>query len=249
VKLAVVDWSRADSGGRTEDTGLTESLVHDQVRDRTLTESVHAVLDEWQRGGSIMGGAAASGGAGIAGGGLTGAGIGLTAALGGAYSTSSGTRDLAAQTTQKIADSFHQASTAMRELRSTVLVQSNEAEASKVQTRVVANYNHSHALTLLYYEVLRHYRVVTRLASVRPVVLISYQGLGKTFDKPDDVIPHRKLLESFLLDTRLMSCFDAAEKLLAFTKDTPPPTPDVGATKFVLFQLRFTTRITRAPAT
>jgi hypothetical protein len=104
VKMAVVDWSRSTTAGRTEDTGLTESLVHDQVRDRTLTESVHAVLDEWQRGGSIMGGTASSAGAGLSEGGMVSAGVGLTNVLGGAYTTSSGTRDLSAQTTQQIAD-------------------------------------------------------------------------------------------------------------------------------------------------
>src|SRR5215831_5809650 len=241
VKLAVVDWSRSDSASRSEDTGLSESLVHDQLRDRTLTESVHATLDEWQRGGSIMGGVAGSIGAGAATGGLVGAGLGLTAALGGGYSTSSGTRDLTAQTTQRIADAFHQSSTAMRELRSTVIVQSTQAEKSNLQTRVVANYNHSHALTLLYYEVLRHYRVVTRVASVRPTLLLDYSEQWNRFAKPSDVIPYRAVLEAALLDDRLMPCFDALERFYALSNDKPLNAPDPGDTRFVVFNLQFRT--------
>jgi hypothetical protein len=241
VKIAVVDWSRSDSASRSEDTGLSESLVHDQLRDRTLTESVHAVLDEWQRGGSIMGGVAGSIGAGAATGGLVGAGLGLTAALGGGYSTSSGTRDLTAQTTQRIADAFHQSSTAMRELRSTVIVQSAQAEKSDVQTRVVANYNHSHALTLLYYEVLRHYRVVTRVPSVRPALLVDYSGFWNPFNTFSDVIPYRAILEAALLDHRLMPCFDALERYYALSNDTPLDVPDPGDTRLVAFSMAFRT--------
>ena len=43
--------------------------------------------------------------------------------------------------------------------------------SQNLQTRTVRNHNHSHALTLLYYEVLRHYRVVTELISVGPALL------------------------------------------------------------------------------
>lgn len=73
---------------------------------------------------------------------------------------------------RRMSDAFHQASTALRELHSTVVVQGEQAERVSAQTRVVANYNHSHALTMLYYEVLQHHRVVTRPASRRPALLL-----------------------------------------------------------------------------
>lgn len=72
-------------------------------RNRTLTEGVESVLNEWQRGGSFMAGAAGTFG---------GGGWGASAAMGGAYTTSSGTRELAASTVQQIADAYHQASNA-----------------------------------------------------------------------------------------------------------------------------------------
>src|SRR5215831_7931249 len=47
---------------------------------------------------------------------------------------------------------------------STVVVQASQAEQDVVQIRTATNHNHCHALTVLYYEVLRQYRVVTRAA-------------------------------------------------------------------------------------
>ncbi|MFC9964567.1 hypothetical protein ACFVH4_10025 [Nocardia ignorata] len=241
VKIAVLDWSRSDVGTRDEQTSLSESIIHDQLRDRSLTESVHAVLKEWQRGGSVMGG--------VAGSGSYGAGtmaIGGAASLGGAYTTSSGTRDLTADTSQRIADSFHQATSAMRELRSTVVVQTSQAENSTAQTRVVANYNHSHALTILYYEVLRHYRVVTRLAKSRPALLVDYRMRRFDFNDEGQMLAYRQELESLLLDERLKGCFDALSRVLtgraAFeaAKLAPKP-PSAGDAWFDRFSITITT--------
>ncbi|MGX9571609.1 hypothetical protein [Mesorhizobium sp. f-mel] len=210
VKVAVLDWSRSDAGTRDEQTSLSETLQHDQLRDRSLTESVHAVLEEWQRGGSVMGGAAGSGAFGAG-----NMGIGGAASLGGAYTTSSGSRDLTAETAQRISDSFHQATSALRELRSTVVVQTEQAESSSAQTRTVANYNHSHALTILYYEVLRHYRVVTRLARNQPALLIDYTPYRFNFKDEGQLLAFRRELEAILLDSRLIGCFDALGRVMA----------------------------------
>jgi len=72
--------------------------------------------------------------------------------------------------------------------------------------------NHSHALTILYYEVLRHFRIVASLAEVRPVILVEEPALD--FAEDDHVINHRFLLEQALLDERLRPCFGAVDKLI-----------------------------------
>ena len=56
IDLAVIDWSRTDEAQRGEDLTVSEQLIHNQRRDRTIEETVIAGLDEWQRGGSVMGG-------------------------------------------------------------------------------------------------------------------------------------------------------------------------------------------------
>lgn len=156
VRLAVLDWRRTDTGTRTEATKFDEGLIHDQARDRTITEVLNGAIDEWQRGGSVMGGV--SGGAGAsASTGAMGASGGAMASVGGAYTTSSGTRDISVSTMQRVADAIHQASNAERELTSTVVVNTDQKERENVETRSFTNHNRGHTLTILYYEVLRSF--------------------------------------------------------------------------------------------
>jgi hypothetical protein len=238
VNLAIIDWTRRDVGQRTEDTKEAEQLVHNQRRDRTITETVNAAIDEWQRGGSIMGGIAASYGQSKAmGQGALGEGLGISGALGGGYSTSSGSRDITASTVQKLSDNITQASAAMRELQSTVVVQTTQHEKETIETRTVVNYNHSHALTILYYEVLRHFRVVTEFVRRRPVVLAKIDadwltrpakpiisdplqaGLLPAYYQQlylyqRTILENRATLEAALLDKRHSESFNALERLV-----------------------------------
>lgn len=239
VKLAVIDWSWDSTTQRTEDTKLTEQLLHETHRDRSITETVKAALQEWQRGGSIMGGVAGS---------YSGGNYGVSAALGGAYATSSGSRDLAAENVQKLNDSFAQASSSQRELYSTVVIQARQEEKESIQTRTFTNYNHGHTLTILYYEVLRHFKVVVEWTRRRPVVLVNFPK--RKFDE-DTLLLFRNLLEENLLDVKLKPAFDALEKLATIRTNytlnniTPisnPPRPfSQGDIEFKMFELMITT--------
>ena len=211
VNLAVIDWVRTDAVKRDEATKLNEQLVHTQRRDRTISETVEAALTEVQRGSSFMGGLAGAVGASIPIK-MVNLSAGAAHSLGGATATSKGSRTLNASTMQRLNDNISQASSAVRELHSTVVVESSQAEKESVETRTIVNYNHSHALTILYYEVLRHFRIVADLVQTRPVVLI--EELPVDFSVDDNLIEHRLLLENGLLDERLKACFDAIDRLI-----------------------------------
>src|SRR5207249_2994715 len=58
VKIAVVDWARKSIDSRNEDLTIKEQLTHNTHRDRNISETVDAAMQEWQRGGSFMGGVA-----------------------------------------------------------------------------------------------------------------------------------------------------------------------------------------------
>jgi hypothetical protein len=163
ANIAVIDWARTDTATRQEDTGLTDTLTHDTLRDRTVGEVVDASMREYQRGSSSMAGGSLVGGT---------TGIGGALSLGTSYSTSSGERSVTANTSQTLTDHFHQASAAVRDLRSTVVVHSTQQVSQNLQTRTVRNHNHAHAMTVLYYEVLRHCRVVVELADTGPALLV-----------------------------------------------------------------------------
>jgi hypothetical protein len=218
VKLAVVDWSWDALSKRDETTKLTEELLHQTHRDRTITETVKAGLKELQHGSSFMGGTAsaagATGGANMGALGL-GAAVGNTWSLGGSTATSDGSRDLAAENVQTLNDSFSQASSAQREINSTVVIQARQEEKESIQTRTFSNYNHSHTLTVLYYEVLRHYRVTVDWVGRRPAVLLQIPA-GRLPNNlyGNTLLTRRHLLEPFLLDPKLSANFDALARVL-----------------------------------
>ena len=214
VKLAVIDWSWDSLTKRDETTKLTEDVLHQTHRDRTITETVKAAIQEYQHGSSFMGGKASSvGGSGGANLGVVGLGAAAGSAwsLGGSTASSDGSRELAAENVQRLSDSFSQASSAQRELNSTVVIQARQEEQESIQTRTFTNYNHSHTLTILYYEVLRHFRITVEWVRRRPAVLAKIPTRIDQFDTAA-LIGHRHVLEAALLDPSLKSGFDVLEK-------------------------------------
>jgi hypothetical protein len=228
VNLAVIDWTRRDEAQRKERTTVDEQLVHNEHRDRTISETVDAALREYQHGSTFMGGIA--GAVGGSSGAVSG---GIAGSLGGSTASTSGTRNLSAKTVQQLSDNVSQVSAATRELQSTVVVQSNAAEKEAIETRTIVNYNHSHTLSVLYYEVLRHFRVVTEFVRRRPAILVripSDSFGGK--DAIDHLLSQRAVLAPVLLDARFAGGFDAAVRLgdrggdaADLTKPLPPPPP------------------------
>lgn len=211
VKLAVIDWSWDSLTKRDEKTKLTEEVLHQTHRDRTITETVKATLNEWQRGGSFMAGLARSQGESASQGNASSA-SGTAFSLGGGYSTSSGSRDLAANNVQRLSDGFSQASSAQREINSTVVIQARQEEKESIQTRTFTNYNHSHTLTILYYEVLRHFKVEVEWVKRRPALLHKESVAFLTSDNQKTLL-YRPVLEANLLDPSLKDGFAALEKL------------------------------------
>lgn len=254
VRIAVIDWSRSEEAGRTDQVHLSDALTHSLRRDRSIEEVVNAVLREHQSGESFMGGTAGVGGYG---GGFGGGGMGMpsmpsgggspggtsggtggesaptTAAAGGqqagqnwgvtgshavgyAMANSSGNRDVDVETSQNLVDEISQASHLVRDLRSTVIVQANQAERETVQTRIVRNHNHSHALTILYYEVVRHYIVRSLRRRVQSAIFIKYPTL--MFDEAL-AYKHRHLLIGRLRVPHLAGHFDALVESMTSTSN------------------------------
>lgn len=129
--------------------------------------------------------------------------------MGAGTSHSWGNRDLTGESTQALADSVVQASEAIRSLRSTVIIQSRQAERDSIETRTVTNYNQSKAMTVQYYEVLRHFEVETLFSESQPVVFIPYIPIR--FDR-ETAKRFRHILIRHLLDPRANEWFNALER-------------------------------------
>src|SRR5205807_2246653 len=94
------------------------------------------------------------------------------------------------------------------------------SESVSVTAEVVANHNHGHAMTVEYFEVLKHYRVDLELASVQECLFIPFQMTR--FDEMK-AIRWRDALEVRLTDRSITVAFDAVERILSGYADSDLP--------------------------
>jgi hypothetical protein len=87
-------------------------------------------------------------------------------------SGSSGDRSLNSQMQQNIKDRTQQAANSARNRRASTVTETSQKERETLSTRVVTNYNHMHALTVQYFEVVQIYKVILDLAKVNPCLFL-----------------------------------------------------------------------------
>jgi hypothetical protein len=177
-RMVILDWDRQEIGSREETRSVREDFTADLSRSRDVAEIVNSTITESLKGGSSANTWGAGGGIGLGlpiGAGFLG--IGVAGGAGGASSKAwqDSARNLAASTAQNLADRTQQASAAVRSQRGTVVTSQRQGESVSVTSEVVANYNHCHAITLEYFEVLKHYRVDQILAAVKECLFIPLQ--------------------------------------------------------------------------
>ncbi|MEO9014987.1 MAG: hypothetical protein ABI275_06665 [Terrimesophilobacter sp.] len=200
TRVAVIDWSRRSSTTASESIDERERLDNSTNHARAISEVQNAVADEMQSGGSIATGWAksashASGFAASIGGGAAGVIGGIAGAIGfgGGGSSSSqdsetnsratstswshGSRSVMAEMEQRVNDRTEQHATSVRNRRATAVREISQTEHEQVSTRIVANYNHMHALTVQYYEVVQIYRVSVELNSFTRALFLPFELL------------------------------------------------------------------------
>lgn len=212
-QIAVLDWERRESAIRQESLEETESLQATLSRDRDIGEMVSSVLSESSRGGSSASTSAVGGGIGIGAilgpvGGLLGIGGGASNANSRAWQDSS--RNVSANSLQTLRDRTSQAAASMRAQRSTVIQTVSQGERVAVTTESVANYNHCHAMTMEYFEVLRHLIVRQRIVDVQECLFVPLQM--SRFDRAK-ALRWRHTLKAVMPDRALKAGFDALERI------------------------------------
>jgi hypothetical protein len=234
TQIAIIDWARQDAQSRTDDVSASEYMDHLQKADRTIQETVDSALHETQGGNSFMVGS--SGQATLP---LTYVTMTFNHAIGASVSNSWGNRDLEGESLQSIHNTVRQQTGYTRALNSTVVVQANQAEQNFLQTRRVANHNHCHALTIQYYEVLRHFRIDTQFSGRTKAVLIPFSPF---IFQAEDAVRFRSILEPALIDPAVAPGFDAALRLRIPNAPPPPagntPAPLVPKTTSVDVKVR-----------
>ena len=199
TRIAVIDWSRRSRAGETEVISETDDLTNDTSQNRAISEVTNAVATEAQSGfshaktnsTSRQEGTSSAGELSAPLGGLFGGPSGsightsssaTTDASADSYASSFGRRDVSSSMMQNVNDRTHQHAHSSRSRRASVVKEVSQSEHEGVSTRVIANYNHMHALTIQYYEVVQIYRVEVALAKAERVIFIPIKLLDFTAD-------------------------------------------------------------------
>ena len=174
-QIAVVDWERRETAARFEEVEARERLEAALERDRDVSEIVSGTIRESTRGGSSASSGGIAGGLGVAGifgsvGAVLGIGGGFSSADSSAWQNSS--RDTAGNALNQLRDRTVQSASSVRSMRSSVVQTVAQGERVVATTETVANYNHCHAITVQYFEVLRHLLVRQRLVDVQECLFV-----------------------------------------------------------------------------
>lgn len=212
-QVAVVDWRRRDAGVRSDEARAEDRLSAETEQQRDIGEIVQTAAEESMKGSSTSTsvGLGAGGGAGATG---SANGVGLSAMLGvsggvGHASTQAqqeAMRNLSGRSSQHVQEATRQSASAVRSRRTTTVQAVEQSESSRATTEVVANHNHSHALTMQYFEVLRHLVVESRLHAVDEALLIPAPVIRWT---PQAIARHEHVLRTALPTPALSSGIDA----------------------------------------
>ena len=172
--VSTLDWRREEFEARVAERRAVESFSAALVRDRDISETISTALHESVRARSRATTAAVGGGIGAFIGPIViGGGGGYSRA--GSSANQLSTRSVSGTTLQQIQDRTTQASSLVRSQRATVVQTARQGESLRAQTDVVANYNHCHAMTVEYFEVLRHFQVTTELAHVQECLFVPFE--------------------------------------------------------------------------
>lgn len=199
TRVAVVDWTRKSKAGQTEVVQEEDQLENETQHNRALNEVTQAVAREAQEGFSQSNSSSLAQSAGVA---VSASAsyfgmasvdveanhnVASTTSSADSYSTSSGQRNMAASMMQNVNDRTHQNAHSTRSKRASVVKEVSQSEHEEISARVIANYNHMHALTIQYYEVVQVYKTRVAIAKVDKVVFIPIQLV----DFNNDDLVHR----------------------------------------------------------
>jgi hypothetical protein len=247
TRIAMMDWARRTRAGTTETISESEQLDNETLHGRSLSEVTKAVANEAQEGfsststtGSSTQKGTSTGSATINAdplnaltGGLLGDDPGVTtggtsssestsSASGMTYTTSSGNRSLEASTTQNVMDRTQQHANSVRNRRASIVREVSQEEHQSVSTRVVTNYNHMHALSIQYYEVVQIYRVEVGISDVEKCIFIPMKLID--FSQPM-IDKYRLVLARSALDRHAYDLLTTRYGVVEAIPQTPRITP------------------------
>ena len=183
TQITVTGWERGTSASAASSTTEEEAAATDAGRSRSISDVTTATARQVQAGSSSSSSFAtqASGGVGGAAGFLSANVSGSASmAIASTASFNVGSRSAAADSTQQVRQATQQHASNARGQRSTLVQEVRQSETEQFSSRVVANYNHMHALNLQHFEVLQVYELSTRVVDARRCLFLPMELLDFT---------------------------------------------------------------------
>lgn len=216
-QIAIVDWDREERATRLEGQSVSESLVANLSHDRDISEIIHSSFQENISASSHnkTSGTSAGIGGGIFGGlgsfvgGLFG-GVSHSGASSHSSASQNASRNLSGSTLNRLQDNIAQSASALRSQRSTVVQTVGQNESVSVQTEVIKNNNHCHAMTVEYFEVLKHYAIEQNLVDVQECLFVP---LPMSHFDHTKILRWKNTLRRFVYGSKLQQGFDAIERI------------------------------------
>jgi hypothetical protein len=198
-QLVVFDSSHSLRGSESQTLAQREQLTAGLTADRDIADQLGGGVNEALSGSSDASTSGVSAGLGAAGSaGFFGASLGVAGGYANANSQASqnGARNASQYFNEKLRQSIMQNANSYRQQNASVVTTVQEGQHYAAATEVVANHNHCHALTMMYFEVLRHYAIYQELSDVEECVFVP---LLMTHFTPDNICKWRDVLARHLL--------------------------------------------------
>jgi hypothetical protein len=218
-RITRISWRRREAARRRERTDAQDALTQVTTRARDYTDAVQSSLSEWSSGGSKSRTTGVAGGIGFAMGPVV---IGGGAAHGQASSESwqQGGRRVAAAEQQQLRDAIRQFGESVRSSENTIVTEISQEEEAEGVSETLRNVNYCHALTVIYYEVLRHLRVDTSFAGVRECLFVPFSVTPFDIDK---ALKWRDKLRHGLIDSSIGWALDRLDEVASAWADSDIP--------------------------
>lgn len=222
-QIAIIDWDRAEKAARRESQAYSDALEAELSRDRDISEIISSSFRENINAESYnkTKGTSAGIGGGIFGGigGLFG-GVSHSGASSKSTASQNSSRNLSGSTLNRLQDNIAQSASSLRTQRSTVIQTVGQNETMEVQTEVVKNNNHCHAVTIEYFEVLKHYAIEQELADVQECLFVP---LPMSHFDHEKIMRWKNTLRRHIYGWKLRRGFDAIERITNNYADSDLP--------------------------
>jgi hypothetical protein len=174
-QIVIFDSSHTLQAAESQTLSQGERVASSLVNDRAIVDQLGGSLNETSQGRSSASTSGVSGGLGIA---AFGPGVAGVLGVSGGTSTSSSSasqsssRVVSQYFAEKMRNSIIQNADSYRQQNASVVTTVQEGQHYAATTEVIANHNHCHAVTMMYFEVLRHYAIYQELTNVEECLFV-----------------------------------------------------------------------------